>query len=430
MTAPGGRTALLALLALLLLPVVGQAQDTLRVEPAPAPEPPTSPYRARVVASHAHGTAVAVSLRLPHGARDDQEGLEGTAWLLGRVLEDQGNRALDPARARLEATVDRMTTTFTLLALPAEWEEAWARVDSVLFDAPLDEALVEEHRSGLLQRMAFEAGSPFRDFEARAVELLAGPGSPAGRALRGTRSSLPNVSAFSLGLYRASFYRRDAAVQAVAGPVPPEPREATEAAPPATPDPGPDPEAAALPTTPREATRTLLVQDVTSTWMAVVYPAPSTLPRTRLELVAHLVRETLDPVPALPDRYGVDVRIEETPEGAALMVEASVYPEAATRWEARILGAVEELAGAPLGEDFFAWRRRRFRAARLLDEAAPEVEARRLTADLLREGRARDLSGEIWALDAASLQRAAASMGPPRILVLGPDLGAAGDGGR
>jgi hypothetical protein len=100
-----------------------------------------------------------------------------------------------------------------------------------------------------------------------------------------------------------------------------------------------------------------------------------------------------------------------------------VVPEAAAGWETRILGAVERLATEAPAEDFFRWRRRRFRAERLLVESAPEVEARRITADLLRDGRSRDLGVEIWGLDGQELLRAARSLGPPRILVLGPDLG-------
>jgi hypothetical protein len=122
----------------------------------------------------------------------------------------------------------------------------------------------------------------------------------------------------------------------------------------------------------------------------------------------------------------VDVRIEETPAGTVLIVEASVFPEAAERWEARILGAMEGLATQATPDDFFGWGRRRFRAARFLEEAAPELEARRITADLLREGRVRDLADEIWSLGPDAVLAAARALGPPRVFLLGPDLAATG----
>jgi len=406
----------LVAVALVAAPRVGAAQqagDTALASVQTAPPP--SPYRLRAVAPHAHGIAVAVVLRLHAGSQDDQEGFEGTAWLLGRVLERQVRQALGAGDARFTVEVERATTVFTLLTGADGWADTWARVDSVLFDAEMDGRLLEEEKADLVQRLTFEAGSPFRDFEADAVGLLAEAGSPFARPLRGTGTSLANVSPLSLELFRTSFFRRSAAAQAVVGPValPPGPPTAPSAPPPGD---------VAWVT----GDRVMQVQDVTSTWIAVAYPAPTDLPRTHLELVAHLLKEELDPTPPPPDRYGLDVRIEETPGGPVLWVEASVFPEATEAWERRILGVVRELAERPMGEDFFRWRRRRFRAARLLEEAAPEVEARRATADLLREGRVRDLSVDIWALDALALQAAAAALGPPRIFILGPDLGQEG----
>jgi hypothetical protein len=169
------------------------------------------------------------------------------------------------------------------------------------------------------------------------------------------------------------------------------------------------------------------VEDVTSTWMEVAYPAPPEVPRIRLELIAHLLDEELDPTPPAPDRYSVDVSLEETPRGPVLVVKATVFPEATARWEARITGAVRRLAEEPIPEDFFRWRRRRFRTARLLEEAQPGAEAARMAADLLRDGAVRDLGLEIWGLDPAAVGEAARALGEPRIFILGPDLGGSPD---
>ncbi|MHB1194587.1 MAG: peptidase M16 family protein [Longimicrobiales bacterium] len=377
----------------------------------------------RAVSHHAHGTAVALALRIPAGSQDDAPGLEGTAWLLARVLEDQVAWALESAPAVFSASVERATTVFTLVADPSAWEQAWSIADSVLLHAPLDPGLVERHRSALLETLAFEVGSPYREFEDVAAALLAEPGSPWARPPRGTAASLAALGTAELERYRARHLGRDVGACAVVGPVPLElPSTPSHAAPP---DP-PVPADAAWVT----GDRVILARDVTSTWVVVAYPAPSDLPRTHLELAAHLLEEELDPTPPAPDRYSVDVRIEETRGGPVLLVEASVVPEAAARWEARIVGAVERMATEPLAEDFFRWRRRRFRTERLLAESAPEAEARRITADLLRDGRVRDLGVEIWGLEARTLSDAARSLGPPRILVLGPDLGQDGSGTR
>lgn len=405
-----------ALAAAALLTIGAWGATVTPARPLAAQEPGGASFRygARVTAPHAHGTAVAAALRVPTGSQDDPPGEEGTAWLMALTLQDQVSRALGAGTAAFDARVERASIVFTLLAAPGEWEAAWAKVDSVLFRAPLDAALLERHRAVFLERIVFEAGSPFRDFQGEAARLLAEPGSASARPPYGTRSSLGAVGAASLEAFRGLALRPGRAVLAVVGPV----DDVPFLAPPDT--------ARLLPARERpwtEGRRTALVQDITSTWLAVAWPVSPGVPRTHLELVAHLLEEDLDPVPPDPDRYGVDVRAEETPAGPVLVVEASVFPEAAARWEARILGSVERLSSEPLGDDFFGWRRRRFRAARLLEEAAPEVEARRLTADLLRDGRPRNLTEEIWALDAAALRRAAEGLGPPRILLLGPDLG-------
>jgi hypothetical protein len=434
-------------------------------EPAPSADAEQA-YGLRAVSSHVHGTAVAVALRLPAGSQDDREGLEGTAWLLAHVLEDQAARALEPSDAVLRAAPGRASTVFTLLALPDEWEAAWAKVDSVLFAAPLDSAYVAARKAEILDNLRFERGSPVRDFEREAAGMLGEPGSPFVRPPRGTEASVAKVTAGSLESYRRSFYRREAAAQAVVGPVEPtmfeEPAAPTDSA--ASADVAPDSVAPhpslASPDSMRPDTslaapdslrtdmslaapdsatgagerawsvgrRVAQVSDVTSAWVSVDYPAPRALPRTQLELVAHLLEEELDPTPPDPDRYDVDVRIVDAPGGPVLVVEATVFPEAAGRWEARILDALAQIRDNPMPEDFFSWRRRRFRTARLLEEAAPEKEAARMTADLLRTGRVRDLPMEIWSLDAATLQRAARVLGEPRIFILGPDLGQNGSG--
>lgn len=147
-----------------------------------------------------------------------------------------------------------------------------------------------------------------------------------------------------------------------------------------------------------------------------------------MELLAHLLEEELDPVPPDPDRYDVEVEVLDAPGGPVLQLRATLLPEALLRWEERVLAAVTALAREPMEPDFFRWRRRRFRTARLLAEAAPEAEAARMTRDLAARGRARDLDRAIWGLDSSGLLAAVRALGEPRILLLGPDL--AGDGSR
>ncbi len=89
--------------------------------PMPATLLTTAPeggYRATAGSTHPRGTVVAMAIRIATGSSTDPRGLEGTASLLAQVLRDEATRAVGPEVAKVLASVDRTTTTFTLLFLP------------------------------------------------------------------------------------------------------------------------------------------------------------------------------------------------------------------------------------------------------------------------------------------------------------------------
>jgi hypothetical protein len=394
------------------------------------------------------------STAVPVGSADDEKGFEGTAALLAEILRDQARRALGQGGGTVTAAVNRGTTTFTILALPEAWPRAAALVDSVVYEAPIDDSILDGHKRGQLGRLAFESDSPGTEFEAEAARLLAPSGSPWARPVRGTTESISALSPAILDGFRRTFYHRSETARAVVGPRsllpsgPVAPRRSADTTVADTIPPGAAadsvairdtvpppaegllPESAAGPdTTPSLAwtsgTRVDQIRDVTSTWIRIAYPVAGSTSRTAAEMVATLVHDELDPTPPDPDRYGVQVRLVDVPGGTALVVDVTVFPEAAARWENKITGTVSRLASGPMQPDLFGWRRRRFRTERLLEEAPPEVEAVRMTGDLMRTGRSRDLAVEIWSLDADAVYQAAKRLGPPRVLRFGPDLGQA-----
>lgn len=402
--------------AVALAPVAGPS--AIAAQTAPGATRPTASladfglagFADAAVRPHEQGTMVAVAVRIPVGSADDPAGLGGTAWLTARTLEAQAATTLDASDAVVTVRVERSHTTYTLLATPDAWRQAWLETSVLLFDAPVRADLFSAQRAALLARMTFERGSPARDFRQEAVSLLGDPGSPWVRPLQGSPATLDSIAPSNVQAWRDRHYRRAASTAAVVGPVPPGPERVEP--------PVRDTVAQAW----YVGSRIPLEREVTSTWLAVAYPAPAGTSRTALELVTHLVEEELDPVPPDPDRFGVQVRLDDAPGGTVLVIEASVLPEAADRWEERIRSVVARMSEEVIADDFFRWRRRHFRAHRLLEEARPEAEAERVAEDLARSGRIRDLSAEIWSLDGRILRDTAAALGEPRILRFGPDL--------
>ena len=173
-----------------------------------------------------------------------------------------------------------------------------------------------------------------------------------------------------------------------------------------------------------------LERDVTNAWIGAAFPAHGDLPRTQLEFVAHQFQESLSPALPDPGVFSVFVHIEDTPTGPVVVVEVAVMPEVSETWEKRILAAVDGLKDET-EEPFFRWQRRRFRSAALLREGQPKEAALRVALDLSRDGGVRSLLEEVEAIGPRDLAAATAGLEAPRVLVMGPGLGAGStDSGR
>lgn len=430
--------------ALLLLAVPGAVA-------AQTPSASTSPLRGGDVGlvhlePRPGSAAVALVLAFPVGSAADPEGMEGATRGLAGTAARRVESALGPDGGRIDVEVTPQRTHLRVLALPERWEAAWAALEDAAFGAAPTSGELAEASAALEEALVFQSGAPIVDVQRETRALLHGAGAPATRPPEGT---LPGVQALTVGaletLRRASWRRADAALAVVGDVSDAEARRrlglpATSI--PAVAHAGTDSLAAGDTTAARdtlaapaavargpyvgalpwqEGQRQRIVEEVTSSWIAVAYPIPADLPRTAVELVAHRLTEELNPSPPDPGVYSSRVQVAPVPDGHALVIEVAVVPDAASRWEARVLAAVEALT-TPVAEEFFLWQRRRFRSAALLREAAPEGAAARMADDLLERGGVRALGDALWRLDAATLAAAAAALGPPRILVYGPDL--------
>ena len=371
-------------------------------------------------------TLVALTLVIPAGSADDPDTIPGSARLLGEAVAHAARGRLDPSSARLDVRVERGWTAYMLLTAPDLWVHSWGVLEDAVFRGSLADTAIEAARAALIEGFAFDAGAPVREFQRELYYVLGGAMDPWSRDPRGTRAALRKAEPAALKEFRERHYNLAQATAAVVGPV--TEQEVREALAPVGAGPLARP-ASAGPVWKR-GDRLPLERDVTNAWIGAAFPAHGDLPRTQLEFVAHQLQESLSPALPDPGVFSVFVHIEDTPTGPVVVVEVAVMPEVSKTWEKRILAAVDGLKDET-EEPFFRWQRRRFQSAALLREGQPKEAALRVALDLSRDGRVRSLLEEVEAIGPRDLAAATAGLEAPRVLVMGPGLGAGStDSGR
>jgi len=398
----------LTLLAL-LLPGEASAQsgapDSI---PAALAPPASTPHLLELADSSA--IVVTTTLLIDAGTSTDPEGLEGLTW----IVVDAHARALRqlPGVLEVDAVTTRGSIRLTLSTTPEAAEAAHSAlhaVDTML--SGLAPALEAARR-----RFGFTAETPVSEVEVEAARLFAGFGSPWARASRGSVETLSAISPTTAARRWAELFEEADAREVRLGPP-----GALEAPVPTSTLPTPQPAGAAAPAWSTED-RIRIVREVTNIWIVAAFPLPSDLGRTSLDHLVHRIDEILDPVPGDPGLIAAGTEVVKLPAGEVLIVRATVLPSAALRWEERI-GSLPADITPPFDPEFFRWERRRFRAHLLLRDADPALRSQRIASDLLTSGGVRALAQEAWALEPDDLADAAGRLGPPRILVFGPDLG-------
>ena len=408
---------------------VGVAGQT---PPAAAPDTLIVPARA-VLAVDSASLLVGGAIRVLGGSTDDPEGQEGAAAVLALALDRILAAELAGTTTTARVAVDREALTVRFLASPDVWRSATERIVGTVF-APLSPGVLERARDDHANRLRFETGAPVRDFQERRFAALFGTTSGWARPSRGTVDSVERIDLSRLADHLVGaerderktfvaltgpFDRHDASELLAAFSTEAPSREAgPEAA-------GPE---AAGPPARLPATRAWddgfqewIPMEITSVWVSVGFPAHSDSDRDGLALLAHHVREYLTPIPARPGIVAPRVELLEAPRGPVLLVTFAVAPEDAETWARRVAEVVRLEREAPPDDRFFAWERRRFRAAYRGQRASPEEHAHFLARErsVGWTGRStRWLAG----VEIADLEAAAENLGPVRILLYGPLL--------
>ena len=408
-------------------------------------------YRRVVLDSDADARVVAIAIRFPAGSTEDPRGSEGTAFMLGRVLERQGDQALSRHGASLTVTVGPQEFLILLVTEPESWEDALGELESILFQASVREDILEAIRAELSQILRFEAGAPVRAFEAERTSFLLGPEHLAARPFQGAPETIERIGTSDLEAFRSTHIHQGNAILALSGPSDsggrmgendvlllersltsegrPEPLIAADSTLQApdlrlyrTVAPGLEvPQESPGPPAWTAGARLLLDRELTSSWISVAFPFPLGTPELLLDFIGHLVVEELTPSPPDPGLFAAQAE-QTTINGApVLVITASVDPRATARWEDRLVESLATLAEAPPAGAFFELTRRRFRAGILLEHALPEQRVGWLARQVASGADpAIDLGIEVWSLLRPAVGRAAAAAGPPRTIVMGP----------
>jgi predicted Zn-dependent peptidase len=161
----------------------------------------------------------AISIRFPVGAAQDPRGEEGTANLLGALIQERGNASLVASGGEVLVEVGAEEILITLLSPPDRWVEGVTLVESLLYGGGLANADLEPVRGSIVDILRFEAGSPVRNFENLRSALVRGEGTPASRPPMGSLGTISLIARGTLDTFRLTHLRREAGVVAITGPV-------------------------------------------------------------------------------------------------------------------------------------------------------------------------------------------------------------------
>jgi hypothetical protein len=369
-------------------------------------------YRTDVVDSAA--VVVATTLAMRSGSADDPAGLEG----LTHVIAEAHRTALErvPGVLGVEAEVTRASVSWTVVSTPDAAGRVLSDIRSVdVMTSGLPEALDEARR-----RFLFTAATPATEVDVEAARLFTGFGSAWARPVRGTGESVAAIGTASARDRWDDLLSGALALVRVGPPGAVSPADPTPGAGPVPADASPPPIRTGLPWT--QGDRLAITREVTNVWIVAAFPVPADLGRTSLDHLVHRIDEILNPTPPEAGIIGAGVALARLPEGQAIVIRATVLPSSAGRWEERIRTIPSGIT-PPFDPEFFRWERRRFRAHLLLRDALPTERSRRIAGDLLGTGSVRTLADEAWSLEPDDLAEAASRLGPPRILVLGAEVG-------
>jgi predicted Zn-dependent peptidase len=305
-----------------------------------------------------------------------------------------------------------------LTAAPDVWEEASRLLLVALFRDPADPVVTERERQTIRAELIGRELNP-ADAAAREIDAgVFGADHPWGRPAVGFSTTVGDLEVAQVDAFLRGNFVPERTVVAVVGPV-----DAADARTHLLPffrgSTRREPEVP-----PRSPTDSLLLReyDSVTTWVVASYRYPPATDVEALHLLAYIVGEALEPSATRRSIYSAEAEVIRRIDGGEIRIQVVVPPAEAQAWAERIRSSVEALAEGPLSAGAFAPRLRRHRGERLRALAAPEARARAAARDLLLGGSGTGPLVELESLTPERLHTAAASLGKPVLLFLGPNV--------
>jgi predicted Zn-dependent peptidase len=384
-------------LLLLLLPVLGEAQERI------------------AVVTESGTPMVAMEVLLAVGPMDEEPERAGITHLAARTLIAPLRETMDEIGAAVSMQSYKDAVGFSVLAAPDAWEEASRRLLVALFRDPVDSLAVERVRRAVQAELTGRASNP-ADVLAAEVDLgFWGQDHPWARPTVGTTESVARIRFADVDAFLREHFTPRRAVAAVVGPVE---REATLDHLEQFLGNGPPPRPQAQAGMPEDLVLRREYNSIT-TWISASYRFGQDADLEALRLLTHLATEAMSFGPRRPSIYNARGEIFARPAEGEIRFQIVVPPAQAEAWARQMQEPVAQFAARPLFPDVFDQSIRTYRGTRLLALNSPEARARELARQLLLTGTVSPLI-EFDQLTPARLHAAAQSLESPIVLILGP----------
>lgn len=372
-----------------------------------------------IVRPEAGTPVIATQVLLAIASSDESPSEAGIAYVAARAVTRSVLPALDSIGSHLSIEPQKDAVAITLTASPDTWEDASRILLVALFRDRVDGASVAEARRAVEAELRGRQNSP-ADAAARATDAaFHGDEHPWGRPAVGRPETVARLSASDVSDFLRTHFVPERAFASVVGPI--EEDDARAHLLRFLPASGPVPAALVAPGRPARAP-VALDYDAVTTWVSVAYPFTLTADLEALRMVAHLVADELSFGPTRQSVYDMRSEVRTRATGGEVRFTVVVPPEEAELWAARVQEIVDGMADQPRLVESWGALVRRFRGERLHQLSSPEKRAAEAVRDLFVIGEPKPLFPDFDALSASRVIEAAASLGNPAVVLLGPIL--------